>query len=190
MTLQRILPFTRTLLDSVLEKGSIAIDGTCGNGHDTLYLAERVGEEGKVYGYDIQEEALLATKARLEKEGHLSQVNLIHSSHAHVLDTIEETDKGQVAAAIFNLGYLPGGDKSIVTNPKDTLEAVSSILELLKPGGLLIVVVYSGHPEGKKESDAVLKFTSELDQRDYQVLRYGFINQKNNPPYVLAISKT
>ncbi|WP_377888095.1 class I SAM-dependent methyltransferase [Alkalihalobacillus sp. R86527] len=190
MTLQRILPFSRTLLDSVLTKGSVAIDGTCGNGHDTLYLAECVGETGKVYGFDIQEEALNATKSRLEKTGQLLQVNLIHSSHAHVASIIDEKDKGKVSAAIFNLGYLPGGDKSIVTTPNDTLNAVTAILELLRPGGILIIVVYSGHPEGKKESEAVTAFTSGLEQRDFQVLKYGFINQKNNPPYILAISKT
>lgn len=190
MTLQRILPFSRTLLDSVLEKGSIAIDGTCGNGHDTLYLAEQVGETGKVYGFDIQREALQATEARLEQAGQRSQVHLIHSSHADVANIIDEEDKGNVSAAIFNLGYLPGGDKAIVTTPNDTLVAVKSLLELLKPGGILILVVYSGHPEGKKESEAVIEFTSSLNQRNFQVLRYGFINQKNNPPYILAISKT
>lgn len=189
MTLQRILPFTRSLLDSVLTKGSIAIDGTCGNGHDTLYLAESVGETGKVYGFDIQEEALKATETRLEKAGQLSQVQLIHSSHAQVSSIIDEEDRGKVSAAIFNLGYLPGGDKSIVTKPDETLQAVSSILELLKPGGILILVVYSGHPEGKRESDAVTSFASELDQKEYQVLKYQFINQKNSPPYILAISK-
>ncbi|WP_347549210.1 class I SAM-dependent methyltransferase [Pseudalkalibacillus hwajinpoensis] len=189
MTLQRILPFTRTLLDAVLTKGDIAIDGTCGNGHDTLYLAESVSETGKVYGFDIQKEALESTHKRLEEAGQTAQVTLFHRSHATINDVMDTDEKGKVAAAIFNLGYLPGGDKSIVTNPGETLQAVTRILDLLRSDGLLILVVYPGHPEGKIESKLVTEFTSQLNQSHYQVLKYQFINQVNEPPYILAISK-
>ncbi|WP_226656156.1 class I SAM-dependent methyltransferase [Pseudalkalibacillus hwajinpoensis] len=189
MTLQRILPFTRTLLEAVLTEGDIAIDGTCGNGHDTLFLAESVGKSGKVYGFDIQQEAIKSTEKRLVDAEQSSQVSLFHESHASINHQIDSHHVGNVSAAIFNLGYLPGGDKSIVTRPEETIQAVSDILKLLRSGGLLILVVYPGHPEGKMESEKVTKFTTGLNQSDYQVLKYQFINQINDPPYILAISK-
>ncbi|MFK3958043.1 class I SAM-dependent methyltransferase [Guptibacillus hwajinpoensis] len=189
MTLQRILPFTRTLLNSVLTEGGIAIDGTCGNGHDTLFLAESVGKLGKVYGFDIQSEAIEATEKRLTEANQSAQVALFHESHASINSNIETKDVGNVSAAIFNLGYLPGGDKTIVTKPEETIQAVTDILHLLRSEGLLILVVYPGHPEGKIESEKVTDFASGLDQSHYQVLKYQFINQINEPPYILAISK-
>ncbi len=189
MTLQRILPFTRTLLDHVLTKGSIAIDGTCGNGHDTLYLAESVGPSGKVYGFDIQKKAIEATQRRLAEAEQISHVQLIHASHATILDEIEPADQGNISAAIFNLGYLPGGDKTIVTKPSATVQAVTDVLSLLRSGGMLILVVYPGHEEGKIESEIVTDYAASLNQARYQVLKYQFINQINDPPYILAFSK-
>ena len=189
MTLQRILPFTRTLLHDVLTEGDVTIDGTCGNGHDTLFLAKSVGKTGKVYGFDIQKDALESTYQRLLEAEQTSQVILTHASHATVKDVIDPENIGKVSAAIFNLGYLPGGDKSIVTKPEETLQAVTDMLTLLRSGGLLILVVYPGHPEGKIESKMVTDFAADLSQSDFQVLKYQFINQINEPPYILAISK-
>lgn len=189
MTLQRILPFTRTLLESALTKGDIAIDGTCGNGHDTLFLAESVGKSGKVYGFDIQQDAIKSTEKRLIDAEQSSQVSLFHDSHAAINHKIHPKHAGNVSAAIFNLGYLPGGDKSIVTKPEETIQAVTDILQLLRSGGLLILVIYPGHPEGKIESEKVTEYATSLNQSDYQVLKYQFINQINDPPYILAISK-
>ncbi|MGA9289107.1 MAG: class I SAM-dependent methyltransferase [Anaerobacillus sp.] len=189
MTLQRILPFTRTLLDNVLTKGSVAIDGTCGNGHDTLYLAESVGPSGKVYGFDIQKKAIETTQQRLTEAEQTSHVQLIHASHETILNVIDPSDKGNISAAIFNLGYLPGGDKSIVTEPKATVQAVTDVLNLLRSGGMLVLVVYPGHEEGKIESEIVTDYAASLNQAHYQVLKYQFINQINEPPYILAFSK-
>ncbi|PFG14311.1 class I SAM-dependent methyltransferase [Bacillus sp. es.036] len=189
MTLQRILPFTRTLLDSVLAEGGVAIDGTCGNGHDTLFLAESVGKSGKVYGFDIQSEAIKSTEKRLQEADQYTQVALFQETHASINNNIEKEHIGKVSAAIFNLGYLPGGDKSIVTNAEETIQSVTDILRLLHSGGLLILVVYPGHPEGKIESEKVTNFATDLNQSHFQVLKYQFINQINDPPYILAISK-
>ncbi|TKD68007.1 class I SAM-dependent methyltransferase [Pseudalkalibacillus hwajinpoensis] len=189
MTLERILPFTKQLLSDVLSEGGVAIDGTCGNGHDTLFLAKSVGKTGKVYGFDIQKDALESTYQRLSEAEQSSQVILNHASHATVKDVIDPEDIGKVSAVIFNLGYLPGGDKSIVTKPAETLQAVTDMLTLLRSGGLVILVVYPGHPEGKVESELVTNYTAELSQSEYQVLKYQFINQINEPPYILAISK-
>jgi hypothetical protein len=56
---------------------------------------------------------------------------------------------------MFNLGYRPGGDRSIVTRTDSTLTALESAYRLLLPGGIMTVVGYVGHPGGRDETDAV-----------------------------------
>ena len=57
MKLERILPFAKTLINQHIQDDSIVIDATCGNGNDTLFLAEQV-PNGKVFGFDIQKKLL------------------------------------------------------------------------------------------------------------------------------------
>ncbi|WP_239254220.1 class I SAM-dependent methyltransferase [Listeria ilorinensis] len=185
MPLQKVLPFCHALLKETVQAGDTVIDGTCGNGHDTLLLARLVGPSGHVYGFDIQETALKSTRDRLCQAGELSQVSLIHASHADFSHYVSMP----IRAGIFNLGYLPGGDKTITTQPESTIASLRVILPQLEKGGLLILVVYHGHPEGKIEKEHVLDYVQKLPQESYQVLQYGFINQRNDPPFVLAIQK-
>ena len=189
MTLQDILPYSKTLLDAVLQEGDIAIDATIGNGHDTVFLARKVGKRGNVYGFDIQREAIEKTKARLKEQGLLERVTLYQTSHHHLIDTIPIQKHGLIKAAVFNLGYLPRGNKAIVTKGKTTIAAVKQLLQILQPGGLIVLVVYHGHPEGKKERDELLEFVQTIEQSKASVLRYQFMNQRNDPPFILAIEK-
>lgn len=182
MTIQRVLPFTKSLLEQAVSSGDIAIDGTAGNGHDTYFLAGLTGANGKVFAFDIQEEAINATRQRVQEFDH---VELIHDSHAKINDYVSQP----IAAAIFNLGYLPKGNHSIITKSKSTLVALEQCLDLLKIKGLLLVVVYSGHEGGSEERDAVMKFVSSLPQKTFDVLKYEFINQQHSPPFLLAIEK-
>ncbi len=183
--LVKSLDFAHQLVRQVLGPGEQAVDATAGNGHDTVFLAKLVWEEGRVWAFDIQEQAIKRVQERLEEEGLSSRVSLLNRGH-------EEMDayvQGLVGAIMFNLGYLPGGDRSIITQPATTLAAVERGLELLRPGGLLTLVVYTGHPGGAQEGEAVLDYCSRLHQRDYRVLHYHFLNQRNNPPFLVAIEK-
>lgn len=63
MKLERILPFSKSLIDSHINHNSIVIDATCGNGNDTAYFAQHV-PNGFVYGFDIQEQAILNTQQK------------------------------------------------------------------------------------------------------------------------------
>ncbi len=189
MKLERILPFARTLLQTAVKEGSYAVDATMGNGHDTALLAQLVGENGKVFGFDIQEEAVHNTKARLA-EGHLdNRAVLFHESHGRLVELLPASASGNVTGAVFNLGYLPGGDKSIVTKPDSTIAAIKQLLEVMAPEGIIVLVIYHGHEEGKVERDAVVEFAMNLDQQAAHVLRYEFLNQSNNPPFIIAIEK-
>ncbi|MCD8508827.1 MAG: 16S rRNA (cytosine(1402)-N(4))-methyltransferase [Bacillus sp. (in: Bacteria)] len=189
MKLLGVLPFARELLSRAVVAGDIVVDGTAGNGHDTLFLAKLVGNSGRVYSFDVQQGAIAATKKRLTENGLLEPVTLIHDGHEHFLRHLKEEHMGKISGAIFNLGYLPGSDKSVVTTPETTTAAVISILGELKKEGLIILVVYHGHEEGKLERDQLLTFVRDLAQEEYHVLEYGFTNQKNNPPFIIAIEK-
>ncbi|WP_456277926.1 class I SAM-dependent methyltransferase [Bacillus sp. AK128] len=186
MKLERILPFARTLLTKVIEPGDLAIDATVGNGHDTVFLAELVGEVGHVYGFDIQSEAISQTQARLQKHSLQNRVTLFRQGHEHISKLIPANP---VSGAIFNLGYLPGGDKEIVTTPNTTISAIEQILTLLKPEGIIVLVIYHGHPEGQTERDQLLEYVSNIDQMKAHVLQYQFLNQQNHPPFIIAIEK-
>ncbi|MGM9986821.1 MAG: class I SAM-dependent methyltransferase [Bacillaceae bacterium] len=189
MKLERILPFARTLLERATKEGDIAIDATMGNGHDTLFLANLVGEAGHVYAFDIQSQALENTATRLKENNIENRVTLLQQSHADVKKAVAENHHQKVTSAIFNLGYLPGGDKSIVTKPTSTIEAIEGLLDIMAVEGIIVLVIYHGHEEGAIERDALLAYLEKIDQQKVHVLRYQFINQINNGPFIVALEK-
>ncbi|SEB04507.1 Putative rRNA methylase [Thalassobacillus cyri] len=188
MILKKVLAFAHDLMKSAIRAGDTAVDATCGNGHDTQLLSKLVGETGHVYGFDIQESAITNTRAKLT-DTQLEQVTLIQDSHKKIGTYIKKEHITSLKAAIFNLGYLPGSDKSIVTTPGSTLSAIEQLLDLLQPEGVIVLVVYHGHPGGTEEKDQLLEYVQNLDQHSFHVLQYGFINQRNAPPFILAIEK-
>lgn len=149
---------------SRVKPGDVAIDATAGNGHDTLFLAERVGPAGIVYAFDIQEAALRSTAKRLAAAG-MTNVRLFQNDHAHMPSWIEPQHHGNIAAVMFNLGYLPGGDKTMITRTTSTLAAIDAGLQLLRLGGILTVLAYPGHPGGREEMLAVEALISERSTR-------------------------
>ncbi|WP_100373831.1 class I SAM-dependent methyltransferase [Bacillus sp. FJAT-45037] len=189
MKLLGVLPFARFLLERSLEPADVAIDCTAGNGHDTLFLANLVGERGHVYSVDVQDEAIQQTHNRLIEAGLRDRVTLKKVGHEHVTDLISSYQHKKVKGAIFNLGYLPGGDKSIVTHASTTIQAVESLLAIMPKGGVIVLVIYHGHEEGALERDGVMNYVTSLDQKKVHVLNYSFINQANQPPFIVAIEK-
>lgn len=186
--LKGILNYAHHLLEESINKGETVIDATCGNGNDTLFLSKIVGNEGHVLAFDIQEQAIENTK-QLIQANNFENVSFINDSHAQIAEYLSEEMNGKIGGAIFNLGYLPKGDKSIITEGQSTIAAIDTILHFLKKNGLIVIVVYHGHEGGKSEMETVLKHVIHLDQKEYTVLKYGFINQKNNPPFIVAVQK-
>lgn len=185
MKLERVIQYAQTLMRMAIEKGDIAVDATAGNGHDTVFLAELVGPDGYVYSFDVQKEAVDATLLRVLDHAYEDRVRVLHRGH----ETVDEFIDKEIGAAIFNLGYLPGSDHSIVTKANTTVQAIEKLLKLLKVGGMLVLVIYHGHEGGKEERDEVIRFVSSLPQKYVHVLRYEFINQKNDPPFIIALEK-
>ncbi|MFS0780486.1 class I SAM-dependent methyltransferase [Bacillus sp. 1P06AnD] len=189
MKLDRILPYARLLLQKAISPGDVAIDATAGNGHDTLFLTTLVGEKGHVYAFDIQEQAIKATEKRLLENKANERATLFECSHDQLLACVPAGLQQKITAAIFNLGYLPGGDKEIVTKGSSTITAIEHLLTVMAVEGIIVLVVYHGHPEGAVERDELLSYVSSLPQDRAHVLHYGFMNQVNSPPFIIAIEK-
>jgi len=138
-----------------LSEGDVAVDFTMGNGNDTLFLSKTVGESGRVYAFDIQEEALVSTERHLRENGAPENYTLICASHHRVKEFVKEPIK----AGMFNLGYLPrSGRKCVTTMLETTRPATEAALELLAPDGVLIVAIYPGHEEGALEGEALREY--------------------------------
>jgi len=175
-----ILEFAKSIIDQRVTSNDVCLDATLGNGHDSLYLAKRAK---KVFAFDIQLDAINSSKQLLD-ENKIENVKLIHDGHQNLDQYVND----ELALGIFNLGYLPNGDKSITTKFDSTITAIEKVCQLLKINGVCIVVVYTGHEGGQEESEKVLEYVSNLNRFQYNVLKYDFINKKN-PPYVIAIEK-
>ena len=181
--MDKVLAFSKKILKEVIDKNSIVIDATCGNGNDTLFLAQSAAK--KVYAFDIQQQAIDSTLKLLQTNSCLEKCEVILDSHSNFDNYISEPIK----AVVFNLGYLPNADHSITTLADTTLLAIDKFLTNLEINGRIVIVVYWGHENGKIEKQALLNHFTKLNQKEIEVLSYQFINQKNNAPFVLALEK-
>jgi 16S rRNA C1402 N4-methylase RsmH len=168
--------------------GDIAIDGTAGKGRDTAFLAQAVGPTGHVHCFDIQPEAIASTDNLCALAGLSARVTLHHRSHADIATALPAGHLGKVGAAIFNLGYLPGGNPDIITQPQSTATALRAAFAALRSGGRLICVAYTGHPGGMDESDVVLAFAAERTSAGDAVEKIGHVPNPGKP-WVLSVTK-
>jgi hypothetical protein len=183
--LEQAPQFSHSLLKEIIEPGDFVVDATMGNGNDSEFLAKLVGEEGHVLAFDVQALAVENTRTRLENK------NLLHQSQLELMGH-EEVGKflnHDLKAAIFNLGYLPQSDKSIITRPNTTVTALEAMTTHLVSYGRIVLVVYYGHEGGLDERNAVLDYVKTIPQEYYHVLKYEFINQTHEPPFIICIEK-
>ena len=179
--IKRPIHLSHDFLAEVLDDNSIAVDATMGNGNDTAFLAALAQ---KVYAFDVQEQAIKKTSERLAQLG-LDNAHLILDGHQNLDKYVEES----IRAAIFNLGYLPSADKTVITKPDTTLEAIEKILKRLEVGGRLSIMIYYGHAGGDMEKDAVLDFIKDLPQENFATMLYQPLNQINTPPFLVMVEK-
>ncbi|RBP45587.1 tRNA (mnm(5)s(2)U34)-methyltransferase [Garciella nitratireducens] len=180
-----ITDLSKFFINQVIEPGDYVIDATAGNGYDTLFLANLIVDKGKVFSFDIQKQAIENTKKLLSKKGIMHRVNLYHTNHIYIKKYVHN----KIKAAMFNLGYLPGSDHSIMTRGESTIIALKQVLELLLPGGIVSICLYYGHPEGKEELKEVFSFIKTLDYKIYNVLKIDYYNKIHNPPILIIIEK-
>lgn len=169
-----------------LKPGDAAIDATCGNGHDILFLSQLLlkDEASVVIGLDIQGSAILNTDALLKRSLLPEQMNrvLLHRlCHAEIM-TIPLPFPPRLI--VYNLGYLPGGNKSITTNTQSTLKSIENSLSLIAHDGALSITCYPGHEEGEKEEKAILAYAETLPSNRWSVCYHKWMNRPKSPSFL------
>lgn len=174
------LEIAHQLLEEVISSEDVVVDATMGNGYDTVFLA---GLSDHVFAFDVQEEAIAATKKRLVATD--KKAELILDGHENLASYIQQ----QIKAAIFNLGYLPNTDKTVITRSETTIKALSVLTEKLVVGGRIAIMIYYGHEGGLQEKNAVFEWASALPQKEWHVFSYAPLNQIHTPPMLIILEK-
>lgn len=151
---------------------NLAIDATLGNGYDTDFLS-RIFR--KVYAFDIQSDVIDQNKAK-----GLKNVEYILDSHENFLKYITSAD-----CIMYNLGFLPGGDKSITTLTSSTISSMQMATNILNSNGIISIAIYEGHQEGRREKDAIMNFVSTLPKNKFGVMSHSVINRENAPSLII-----
>jgi predicted methyltransferase len=184
----RVTERAQALARETLRPGDLALDGTAGKGRDTACLAQAVGPDGHVHAFDIQPAAIDATRALCQREGLLDRVTLHLRSHAELAAALPPEHLGRLGVAIFNLGYLPGGDQAVITRPDTTAVALRAAHAALRPGGRLICVAYPGHPGGEDEAAVVRTFGRERE-RAGDSITMDVEEAGGDRPWILCVTK-
>ena len=168
----------------IVSPGDTVVDATCGNGFDSLILAKLAlhNNQGHLFCFDIQNQAIEATKGKLKE---YPQVTYIHGSHSTIKEVLQDT---QAKLIVYNLGYLPGAAKSITTKHTSTLESIEKALLCLCPGGVISITCYPGHDEGKIEESVIMQFCKSLSPANWGVSSHSWPN-RNNHPHLIFIQK-
>jgi len=177
--------YIHTILRAHVNEGDVVVDATLGNGLDAATLAEAIGPTGTLYGFDIQQVALDVTRSRLKNVPCVANLHL--GGHENMASVVPEEHHGSVRCVTFNLGYLPGGDKTVTTVATTTERALSAALNLLAENGIVTIVCY-GHEEGERERLAIESVLSTLDQSRWTCVRSTFLNQKGTPPTAYVVT--
>jgi ubiquinone/menaquinone biosynthesis C-methylase UbiE len=186
MNIERIIAIAHLLIGQKVKAGMTVVDATAGNGHDVTFLAEAVGPSGHVVGFDLHASAIEESKRRTASMGFTDRVTLHQACHSNMCAHISEASADVI---LFNLGYLPGADRDTATQSSSTLEALRDSLRLLRPGGLLSIVVYPGHPEGQTEATAIDAWIDSLGEEDASSASYR-LHHRPHAPYVVLLQKS
>lgn len=173
----------------ILGAGDVAVDATIGNGHDTLFLSRQVGPQGTVYGFDIQQTAIQNTQSHLRSHGVDGRIQLFLTSHEQFRQVIPERHQSRIKAFMFNLGYLPGSDKTVTTHPASSLLALKLALQLLVPEGRISILAYTGHRGGRKETESIKAFSRSLPDCFSVDIEIPYPDKSKNPPQLILIEK-
>jgi len=174
----------------LISVGDTVIDATCGNGHDSLLLAQLAlnDDQGSVFCLDVQKQALKSTAQRLA-----TILPPIQRRRVHYLEQgheiLPELPPQSVALIVYNLGYLPGSDKRIKTQPDTTLRSLDQARPLVRAGGAISLIAYPGHVEGALEQNALLKELATWDRNDWSVCQHSWTNRGPRAPSLFLLQR-
>ena len=187
VTDQRLTAAATSWIEAALFDGALAVDATVGNGYDTLFLAHRVGPKGTVLGFDVQKAALAGARELLKFVGSLDRVSFIHDSHSRLANYLPAD--AAIQGAMFNLGYLPRGNRQIITRPDTTIMALGGVLANLAARGRITILVYRGHEEGILEYVEVRKFLEQLSDDEWMVEEFASTSDSPIAPRLFRVQK-
>lgn len=186
------------IVSSYVQKGDFAIDCTMGNGNDTLSLVKLTGADGSggenplVYSFDVQKVALEKTEELLKANGisdpKANGIELFCDSHVNIGQYVEKAGR-KPSAILFNLGFMPGQDKTVLTSADTSMTAIKKALDCICEDGLVSIVTYRGHTEGREEHERILEYVSSLPSKQFHVAFFNMINQKKTAPSVFFITR-
>ncbi|MDF2565198.1 MAG: rRNA methylase [Massilibacillus sp.] len=185
MQTMNVVKVAHKLLLDKLKVSNCIFDATAGNGNDTIFLAENSPDKAKIYAFDIQQSALDATKLKLQETAFLEKVSLILASH----DKVDEYIKANIDIAMFNLGYLPGGDHTITTVAETTIAALEKTITLLNVNGIIAITAYTGHDAGAIEYSQLVMLLMNLPVRNFTVGCYSMMNHAKTSPVLYLVEK-
>ena len=187
VTNERLTAAASSWIEVALFDGALAIDATVGNGYDALFLGHRVGPKGKVLGFDVQKAALAGAREILKFVGSIDHVSLIHDSHTRLADYLPTG--AVIHAAMFNLGYLPRGNRQIITRPETRVPALRAVLEHLAERGRVTLLVYRGHEGGVPEYQGVRQFLEELSEDEWLVEELASTTDSPSAPRLFRVQR-
>ncbi len=183
----RLTEVAQHWLAEIIEQGDAVVDATLGNGADALFLAQQIGKDGVLFGFDVQQQAMDSSQALLA--GEPCQQHLLLAGHETMKAHIPRQFHGNIKAIMFNLGWLPNSDKSIITHADTTITALEQSLELLAPDGRMTVMVYPGHQGGDSEAKHVIKWLSVICQPPLFNLNKIVLPNHPTAPILLQVTK-
>lgn len=182
-----VVQMAQSFVVQFIQPDDLVLDATAGNGYDTLFLAEQVGDNGLVYAVDCQNDAIEATRKRLNDNSLAHRVSFLHGSHAELHTLLPQQNRLQLSAAMFNLGYLPGSDKTVITTGHTTIHALDTLIDFLAPTAIISIAVYTGHQGGAQEHEMVHNWCAKLPPNEFRSLNLSVLNVARNPPHLYII---
>lgn len=179
--LKRNTELVKEVMRRVIKENDLCIDATLGDGNDSLYMYNL---NAKVMSFDIQDEAITSSR-NLFLENNIKlddnkRIKFILDSHSNIDKYLNENDK--IKFATFNLGYLPSGDKSIITKYDSTISAIDKILNYLDKDGVISIICYYEHDGGLEEKTHVDDYLKKLDNKKYEVVKLDKYNEERKVP--------
>ena len=179
-----IVGYYQFMIENIMKDDMVAVDCTAGNGNDTLFLCNVMKGKGKVFAFDVQEEAVTVTAELLEQKCEYNNYEIIKDCHSNIGDFID----GPIDVAVFNLGYLPNSESRVSTTFDTTLKSVEATLRRLRKKGYIFIAAYLGH-DNSAERNSLFDYLSNLDSKKYKVANHRLININNYPPELFIIQK-
>lgn len=189
MFISHTVSFVKAVMSQVVKEGDAVVDATVGNGIDTLFLSRQVGAGGQVHGFDIQQSALESARQRLAEQHAPDNVTLHLAGHERMAEVLPEEVLGRVGAVMFNFGYLPGGDETLITRPETSCAAIDAALTVMRRGGVASMVLYTGHPGGAEEAEAIDTHCAAIPMDRARVMQCRMTNHPGAQTRVLLVEK-